>query len=128
MGVRRRSRREELGDHIKRARKAADMTQDELARQVGVSPRQVTRWENGTTVPQRRHGERLASALNINYPTLRELIDVAGDETHDEVVRERNAALRERDLLLARLAKVTSLMEKLIAELELERQARNGRR
>ena len=38
-------------DRIKKLRKEKDMTQEQLAEYMGVSPQAVSRWETGTTCP-----------------------------------------------------------------------------
>ena len=38
-------------DKIKKLRKEKDMTQEQLAEYMGVSPQAVSRWETGTTCP-----------------------------------------------------------------------------
>ena len=43
-----------LGDRIRSARKAAHMTQGELALRVGVSRTSIAQWEKGETVPRYR--------------------------------------------------------------------------
>ena len=40
-----------IGENIRRLRRKADMTQEQLADQLGVSYQSVSRWENGTTYP-----------------------------------------------------------------------------
>ena len=37
-----------IGENIRRLRRAADMTQEQLADKLGVSYQSVSRWENGT--------------------------------------------------------------------------------
>lgn len=123
---RRTSRRGELGDHIAQARHTAGVTQAELAGKVGVSARQVNRWESGATVPQRRHAELIAKALGIDYAPLRDLIDDARSEQYDEATAERDAAAKERDRLFEKVEELTRVVAALVAQLE--QQAANGRR
>ena len=40
-----------IGQNIRTIRRAADMTQDELAVKLGVAFQTVSRWENGGTYP-----------------------------------------------------------------------------
>lgn len=123
---RRTSRRGELGDHLAQARHNAGITQAELASAVGVSARQVNRWENGSTVPHRRHAELIARALHIDYEPLRDLIDDARSEQYDEATAERDAATKERDRLFEKVDELTRVVAALVAQLE--QQAANGRR
>lgn len=61
----------EIGDHglfkiskISERRKAADMTQSELAQKIGVSQKDISRWENGVVNPSTNSLKQLAIALN----------------------------------------------------------------
>ena len=40
-----------IGNNIRMLRRAADMTQEELADRLGVTYQSVSRWENGGTYP-----------------------------------------------------------------------------
>ena len=40
-----------LGENIKKARKAAGVTQKELAERLQVYPKDISRWENGERTP-----------------------------------------------------------------------------
>ena len=40
-----------IGENLRRLRRAADMTQEQLADKLGVAYQSVSRWENGTTYP-----------------------------------------------------------------------------
>ena len=42
-----------LGENLKKARKAAGVTQKELAEQLNISVATVNRWENGRTEPNK---------------------------------------------------------------------------
>jgi transcriptional regulator with XRE-family HTH domain len=54
-----------IGRRIRRVRKERGMTQTELARALNVADAQVSRWETGRVVPQRRNLEALAAALGV---------------------------------------------------------------
>lgn len=55
---------EEIGSRIRCMRKAAGLTQAELAKRIGVSRQSVNKWESGTgTFMSTIHLERLAEAL-----------------------------------------------------------------
>jgi len=43
-----------FGDKVKELRQQIDLTQEELAKKIGVSPRTVFAYENGETYPRRR--------------------------------------------------------------------------
>ncbi len=76
-----------LGDNIRRYRRAMDMTQEQLAEQLGVSFQSVSRWENGTTYPDM---ELLPALARIFSVTVDALLGVSDDERRKqfEAVRE----------------------------------------
>lgn len=55
-----------IGNNIKRLRKAANLTQDELAKLVGVGRTSITQWENDKQTPLMGSVQRLAGALNVS--------------------------------------------------------------
>lgn len=55
-----------IGERIKAARKAAGMTQRELAERMGLSPQTVAQWENDLRNPKFQTLKRIAGALNIS--------------------------------------------------------------
>ena len=61
---------ESLGNNIKRIRRQIGLTQEELALQIGVTPQAVSRWENGTGMPDISLVVPLAKALNISTDLL----------------------------------------------------------
>ena len=71
---------ESLSERLKTLRKAKDMTQEQLADYMGVSPQAVSRWETGATSPD-------ISAL----PQLSDLFGISIDELlgYDEVERQK---------------------------------------
>lgn len=65
----------DIGERITAARESARLNQSELARQMGVSPQAVQKWEAGETVPRGQRIERLASVLGVAVGYL-----MSGDE------------------------------------------------
>lgn len=57
-------------ERIKRARLAARLTQDELARKVGVASFTVSRWERGAQEPGRHQYVRIAEATGAQLVEL----------------------------------------------------------
>lgn len=57
---------ESLGNNIKTIRKQAGLTQEELALHIGVTPQAVSRWENGTGMPDISLVVPLAKTLNVS--------------------------------------------------------------
>lgn len=60
------------GGKIKRARQRAGLTQEELARAVGVTVRNVVRWETGRNQPRADHLFRIADVCSVNVSDLLE--------------------------------------------------------
>ena len=54
-----------FSDRLKELREKNDMTQEQLAKVSGVSPRTIQRYECGTSRPRLDAAEKLAKALNI---------------------------------------------------------------
>ncbi len=68
-----------IGDKIKEARLASNMTQDELAKRIGVSKNAISNYENGVSTPKVELLCAIMKHLEIdaNY-----LYDVAKDENN----------------------------------------------
>lgn len=62
---------QQIGMYIARKRKAQGLTQEELAKQLNVTNKAVSKWENGKCLPDSSHYEALCDALHI---TLNELL------------------------------------------------------
>jgi phage repressor protein C with HTH and peptisase S24 domain len=59
-----------IGERIEKAREIARLNQSELARQMGVSPQAVQKWEAGETVPRGQRIEHLAAVLGVSVSYL----------------------------------------------------------
>ena len=59
-----------FSDRLKELREKNDMTQEQLAKVSGVSPRTIQRYECGTSRPRLDAAEKLAKALNISVDQL----------------------------------------------------------
>jgi transcriptional regulator with XRE-family HTH domain len=59
-----------LGKFISKRRRMLDMTQEELARRIGVSKSAVAKWETEGGLPDRDNLGKLAEALNISVDEL----------------------------------------------------------
>ena len=60
-----------LGEQIRRARENKNLSQEELAEQLGVSRQAVSKWENDTSVPQGINRELLSKLLELELETNR---------------------------------------------------------
>jgi transcriptional regulator with XRE-family HTH domain len=59
-----------LGEAIRKARGTMRLSQEELARKVGVTQAAIGQWEAGATYPSRNHLPALVKVLNLNVPSL----------------------------------------------------------
>ena len=70
-----------IGSRIAQKRKAKEMTQEELAAQLGVSSQAVSKWENDISCPDIALLPALAKALNCTTDAI-----LSGKEDHVQVV------------------------------------------
>ncbi len=94
-------------DRIKKYRKEKDMTQEQLAEYMGVSPQAVSRWETGTTCPDIFALPALAELFGITVDGLlgvdekekqreiRSIISVAEEKLDKGIIDEPIVKLRE---------------------------------
>lgn len=61
-----------LGENIKKARKAAGVTQKGLAEALGVYQKDISRWENGERTPSVEALAGICKALKVSADTLLE--------------------------------------------------------
>ena len=59
-----------LGERIRSCRKAAKMTQQDLAVALGVHTMTISYYERGEWTPPAERLEQIAAALNVDLPTL----------------------------------------------------------
>jgi transcriptional regulator with XRE-family HTH domain len=62
-----------INENIKKARKAAGITQKELAEMIGVHQKDISRWENGERTPNIEAFSGICKALKTSADTLLEL-------------------------------------------------------
>ena len=92
-----------FSDKIKRAREVAQLTQNELAQEVGVSQRTIASYESGGAKARRSTTEKLARALKVSIKSLTDddCIDPLADIEKDgyiEQAREMYGAKGVRDM------------------------------
>ena len=68
-----------IGSYIARKRKEQNLTQEQLAEQLGVSNKTVSKWENGKCMPDYSIIQTLCEALHVTIPELMDGEDAAED-------------------------------------------------
>lgn len=83
----------ELGDRLRAARRAANLTQADVARQLGVHVMSVSQWERGVNTPEEARLAKLAELYGAEPASLRYGAAHVG---RDRTVYTPNPALRRR--------------------------------
>lgn len=76
-----------IGAYIMRKRREKNLTQEQLAEQLGVSNKTISKWENGKCMPDYSIIQKLCEALQVTLP---ELMD--GEDAAEDSVRVYDAA------------------------------------
>ena len=71
-----------IGENIRRLRRAADMTQEQLADKLGVAYQSVSRWENGTTYPDMEFLPALSGIFGV---TVDELLGMEENKKKEQI-------------------------------------------
>lgn len=74
----------QIGENIRKFRKEKNMTQEEMARRLGVTPPAVNKWENGNSCPDIMLLAPIARLLDISVDTL---LSFQGELTDEEIKR-----------------------------------------
>ena len=76
-----------IGSYIARKRKEQNLTQEQLAEQLGVSNKTISKWENGKCMPDYSIIQKLSDTLHVTLPELMDGEDAAEDSVrvYDEV-------------------------------------------
>lgn len=61
---------EKIGKFIAECRKKQNLTQEQLAQKLGVSSKSISRWENGSNIPDYSVLDTLCNTLNISINEL----------------------------------------------------------
>ena len=68
-----------IGSYTARKRKEQNLTQEQLAQQLGVSNKTISKWENGKCMPDYSIIQKLCEALHVTLPELMDGEDAAED-------------------------------------------------
>lgn len=95
-----------IGSYIARKRKEQNLTQEQLAQQLGVSNKTISKWENGKCMPDYSIIQTLCEALHVTLPELMDGEDAAedsmrvyDDEQILDLLRRTQELERQRDVL-----------------------------
>src|SRR5215813_1604047 len=69
-----------LGAFLKRLREERELTQKQVARDLGISQSALSAWESGTTLPPRAQVQRIATVLRTDIETLQPYFEKAESE------------------------------------------------
>ena len=68
-----------IGSYIAKKRREKNLTQEQLAQQLGVSNKTISKWENGKCMPDYSIIQTLCEALHVTLPELMDGEDAAED-------------------------------------------------
>ena len=95
-----------IGSYIARKRKEQNLTQEQLAQQLGVSNKTISKWENGKYMPNYSIIQTLCEALDVTLPELMDGEDAAEDSVrvYDDaqildLLRRTQELERQKDIL-----------------------------
>lgn len=94
-----------IGQKIKQLRQENDLTQEELAEQLGVSFQAVSRWENSTTYPDITMLPIIASMFNVTVDYLLDMDSYKIKEEIDKIIEQvdllfNEGKTKEREVIL----------------------------
>ena len=83
-------------DNLKRIREQRNLTQDDIAREIGISRQSVSKWENGVAEPDLDTIKQLCSILNCSLDEL-----IYGEQPSKPVLSSTQKAKRNNDIAMA---------------------------
>lgn len=116
--------KERIAQHLREIREKKDMTQEDVARAVGVTTRQYQRWERAVSTPYWRNIEALADVLGVAPEVIVDYPNAANGTTPsegDRLARMRRdmAEIEARSVSNSeRIAALERRIEDLIRQLE----------
>lgn len=87
----------ELGKVIRTFRKEKQMTQEEMARRLGVTPPAVNKWENGNSYPDITLLAPIARLLGITTDTLLSYREELTDQEIQEILTQLSARMKKEE-------------------------------
>lgn len=86
----------QIGETIRKYRKITNMTQEEMARRLGVTAPAVNKWENGNSMPDITLLAPIARLLNISLDTLLSFQDELSSEEIKRLIAEADQQLKNK--------------------------------
>ena len=83
----------QLSEKIKHLRKSVDLTQEQMAEYLGISPQAVSRWECGTTCPDIFALPQIAQLFNITVDELLGADPMAKEQKIAEIVKKADGQI-----------------------------------
>ena len=77
-----------IGQKIKELRQENNLTQEELAEQLGVSPQAISRWENSTTYPDITLLPIIANMFDVTIDYLLDMDSYKMKEEIDKILEQ----------------------------------------
>ena len=87
-----------IAQNLKRFRKDKNLTQEEVAEMLGVSPQSVSKWERGDTMPDITLLPALANLYNVSVDTLIGMDKINDRQARNAIFTEGHKYLREGDV------------------------------
>ncbi len=84
-----------FGKRVKELRKSKKLTQEQLAKEIGMDTQNFCKMENGSHFPQTKNLYKIAIALNVE---IKDLFDYSHFEQKEELINEINNYLSEADI------------------------------
>jgi len=84
-----------IAENLKRLRKAKDLTQEDVAEMLAISPQSVSKWERGDTMPDITFLPALANLYNVSVDTLIGMDKINDRQARNAVFTAGHKNLRE---------------------------------
>ena len=84
----------QIGETIRKKKKKKSMTQEEMAKRLGVTPPAVNKWENGNSFPDIMLLAPIARLLDISVDTLLSFHGELTDEEIRQIINEADKKLK----------------------------------
>ncbi len=86
-----------LGDNIRKLRRQENLTQEQFAEKLGVSPQAVSRWENGTTYPDMELIPVIAKEFHTTTDVLFDISNSKREENARETMQELYSLMSNKE-------------------------------